>query len=466
MLQKPSDHRREKIKNSAQALGMPSEVKVTSSNRGAVRSWLNGLGVPAHLYDCATLEELELSYSTCGAGYTGLRRFVEKEIGELDQNAVQFWTRRAAQRAWDNMPYYHDDMHDPAIVLSLDGIPDYGTPDQDDTPDPYPQTPPNPFAENEKKEGATPMTTPDPVTDPFTDKAQEEAAAVHLIKALEALQAMGGDGKAGGTDEKRVIELIKEYSISTKIEIKHNGEEREIPEVSHKQLPDILKAVSCGCNVMMVGPAGSGKTTIANQIAKALGVGFFFNGALSSEYKLTGFVDANGKVVRTAFREAYEKGGVYLFDEIDGSMPDALLAFNAALSNGHADFPDGSVDKHKDFYCIAAANTYGRGADRVYVGRSQMDGASLDRFVIIDLDYDEKLEKILAGNDDWTRFVQEARKATMNQKIRHIISPRASIEGAKLLSAGLSRSIVEQATVWKGLDKDTRRKIENAMSEF
>ena len=142
--------------------------------------------------------------------------------------------------------------------------------------------------------------------------------------------------------------------------------------------------------------------------------------------------------------------GLYLFDEIDRSLPEALLALNAALSNDCADFPDGVIPRHKDFVCIAAANTYGKGADRVYVGRSQLDGASLDRFVVIDIDYDEKLEESLSEDKDWVSFVQKVRKAVRDQKVRHIVSPRASIEGSKLLKQGLPRDLVEQATVWKG----------------
>ena len=136
---------------------------------------------------------------------------------------------------------------------------------------------------------------------------------------------------------------------------------------------------------MMVGPAGSGKTTAAHEAAKALGIPFYFTGAIDSAYKLTGFIDAQGRTVRTAFREAFEHGGVFLFDEMDSSMPAALLAFNAALANGHADFPDGIIKRHPDFRAIAACNTFGGGANRQYVGRMQLDAASLDRFAIAPL---------------------------------------------------------------------------------
>jgi MoxR-like ATPase len=144
-----------------------------------------------------------------------------------------------------------------------------------------------------------------------------------------------------------------------------------------------------------------------------------------------------------------------LFDEIDASYPQAVLAFNAALANDCMDFPDKKVERNKDFYCIAAANTFGQGADRQYIGRNQLDAASLDRFIFIDWKFDENLERELAANEDWVNFVQEIRRVIAELKIRHVVSPRASIFGAKLLANGLTRKMVEKSVLWKGLDIST-----------
>jgi cobaltochelatase CobS len=110
-------------------------------------------------------------------------------------------------------------------------------------------------------------------------------------------------------------------------------------EQAHNMLEPVLKAVAAGVTPMLVGPAGSGKTTLARQIAEALDRPFYMAARVTSEYKLTGFIDAAGKAVQTDFRRAYEKGGVFLFDEIDASDADALTAFNAPLANDVADFP-------------------------------------------------------------------------------------------------------------------------------
>jgi len=127
----------------------------------------------------------------------------------------------------------------------------------------------------------------------------------------------------------------------------------------HIQFENLLKYVQAKVNVYLVGSAGSGKTTAAKNIAKALDIPFYFTGAIASEFKLTGFINAQGTIVSTEFRRAYENGGLFLFDEIDASYPQAILAFNAALANDFMDFPDKKIERHKDFYCVAAANTYG-----------------------------------------------------------------------------------------------------------
>lgn len=231
----------------------------------------------------------------------------------------------------------------------------------------------------------------------------------------------------------------------------------------HKSFPSLLKSLEQKSNVYICGPAGSGKTTAAQKCAEALNVPFYFTGAIASEYKLTGFIDAQGKIVSTDFRKAYENGGLFLFDEIDASFPQAVLAFNAALANDFMDFPDKRVQKHENFYCIAAANTIGMGADRQYVGRNQLDAASLDRFVFLDWQYDENLEQELAGNKTWTYKVQKIRKIVNEKKIRFVVSPRASIKGAQLLAAGFSESEVEEMVLWKGMDEATKNSIKKSL---
>src|SRR4029077_13513437 len=200
---------------------------------------------------------------------------------------------------------------------------------------------------------------------------------------------------SAGIDEAQVEAICKrvvgESNLLRPVEVRLPDATRSVG-VQHRQFDEVLQTlVACG-QVWIAGPAGSGKTTLAESCAKALNLAFFFNGAIDSPYKLAGFIDAQGRIIRPAFRQAYENGGVYLFDEVDASMPSAVLASNASMRNGEYDFPDGTIDRHKDFYCFAAANTFGLGASDDYVGRMKQDAAFLDRFPSIYLDYDETLE--------------------------------------------------------------------------
>lgn len=318
--------------------------------------------------------------------------------------------------------------------------------------------------------------------DPFGKRAAPQAPenvpafADYLASAErdeQALEGILGDLMAGVAEhvavalDGRVAELTADVprmvadvlATARRVEISIG----EIPAVefakAHAKLPIILNAVVAGASPMLVGPAGSGKTTLAEQVAKALGRPFYMAARVTSDFKLMGYRTATGELVRTQFREAFEHGGVFLFDEIDASDADALIAFNAALSNGLGDFPDGMVRKHPDFVAIAAGNTFGRGADRQYVGRNQLDAATLDRFAVFEVDYDESLELAIAGDDAWTKWVQSIRAAIDREKVRHIVSPRASIMGARMLAQGMGRTEVEDAVVWKGLDAPTRQRV-------
>lgn len=265
-----------------------------------------------------------------------------------------------------------------------------------------------------------------------------------------------------------IPELVEDniHRLSRVAEIKVGDMPPVQVETAHMALPDVVTAVVAGDSPYLVGPAGSGKTTLAEQVATVLDRKFYIESRVTSEFKLLGFIDAAGHVVRTQFREAYEHGGVFLLDEVDASDPDALTAFNSALANGMAAFPDMLVRRHPDFVAIAAGNTFGRGADRQYVGRNQLDAATLDRFCIIEVDYDEMLELELCGDPEWGRYVQKVRKAVELEKVRHVVSPRASIMGAKLLAAGMERELVEERRIWKGLDEAQRVRIENRMESL
>ena len=80
-------------------------------------------------------------------------------------------------------------------------------------------------------------------------------------------------------------------------------------KLQHNQEETILKVIKAGCSPYMVGPTGSGKTTIAQNIADHMGLEYSYVSGIDSEYKLKGFMNAHGQAVLPPFAQAYGKGG-------------------------------------------------------------------------------------------------------------------------------------------------------------
>lgn len=264
---------------------------------------------------------------------------------------------------------------------------------------------------------------------------------------------------------KRQVEDLVGAMVPTSHEIRvlrADGTERKIAGRPHAELETLVQLASLRLNALMVGPAGSGKTTAGQQVAEALGLPFYsLNlGPSHDEWALLGFKSPDGVYVPGFLREPYEHGGVVLLDEMDNARADALVAINTLIENGHAQFPDGRIERHPDFVLIAGANTYGKGGDRVYM-RNQLDGATLNRYAIIDWDYDETAEFEWAGADarEWVEYVQKIRHAAAALKLRLLFAPRQSVNGAKALRGGMPREKVEALYLWAGVSADDQMRI-------
>lgn len=257
------------------------------------------------------------------------------------------------------------------------------------------------------------------------------------------------------TIQNKMIELGIEPN-RTEIIVKRPDAEPKNVGAQHKDFKTILQTISAGVNTAIVGPAGSGKTTCVHSVANALGLPFYSKSvsAQTGVHEFFGYQDANGNYVRTLFREAYEYGGVFLLDEFDAGNPNVLASMNQATANGSCAFADKMIEKHENFIVVMAGNTYGHGATSEYVGRNSIDKATLDRFAFIFFDYDEDFEYSLATNKSWCKTVQGIRKKVFEKKVKTIVSPRATFDGAKLLSSGMDIEMVKKLLIYKGLTED------------
>ena len=252
-------------------------------------------------------------------------------------------------------------------------------------------------------------------------------------------------------------------SLPKRIEVTSPAGSKVIEGIVHEKFETVLKLVSADIPVFLTGPAGSGKNVICKQVSEALDTEFYFSNAVTQEYKLTGFIDANGNYHETQFYKAFTNGGLFMLDEIDASTPEVLVILNAAIANKYFDFPTGRVTAHDDFRIVAAGNTYGTGADIEYTGRYQLDAASLDRFAIVEIDYSAAIEEAVSdGNRELVEFIRSFRKAVEAAKIKFVVSYR-SIERLAKLSAAFEKAEAIQIGLVRSLAKDDLRTIYNNM---
>lgn len=279
--------------------------------------------------------------------------------------------------------------------------------------------------------------------------------APHLIALIE--------GKV-----RRVVEGALEHVTSTRLEIpRADGSTFTTTGIHHPMFATLVRAMSARQvngrvpGIWLVGPASSGKTHGVEQAAEAIGLPFFTQGACSMAHELTGFIDANGRLQRTPFRDAFENGGVCLLDELDSYDPQATLAVNAALANGVCAFPDGMVKRHIDCIVVGAANTNGQGANATYVGRNRLDAAFLSRFPVkLDWPLDVALEQATSGNEQFAKRVQAARARAEANGVKTQIDARHSMAGAGLIAAGFSEDEAANLTYLAGLSAEQRRMVE------
>ena len=251
-------------------------------------------------------------------------------------------------------------------------------------------------------------------------------------------------------------EILRKYGpLPEIVEIRAPGKEpRPVTGTFHEAFPTVVKLVNMDLPVYLSGEAGTGKNVICKQVAEALNIPFYFTNAVTQEHKLTGFIDAGGHYHETQFYKAFKDGGLFFLDELDASIPEVLIILNAAIANRYFDFPTGKVTAHKDFRLIAAGNTFGTGADNVYSGRYNLDGASMDRFNVIPIKYSDKIERAITDNDkDLLDFCHAFRGLTKTSNINCIFSYRA-LDAITKLKEVLPIKVAIKISLIKGMDKD------------
>lgn len=406
-----------------QALGPRGKCFVKAGdNRSLVKRWLRMRGIPGGTVELATLRELADAYNDS----------TDSHLNNLVQT-VEF--RRAAKAADDKA----------AAALA-----DLGKAIESPTPH------------------APPADGPPHVAAGFI-----EAAILDLVQ---------GRVKAG-VDRDEVTRIVDERladaagMLPRRILVDIPGREAVEMDGQHAIFDRVLKLVLAGESLFIVGPAGCGKTTLCAALAKAQQHDFTYlaGSAGQSESVVTGWLlpGEGGAFVYSPseFVRLYERGNAtILLDEFCAFDPNMTIVLNAALANGHFSVPqrrDNPLVKRGDnVVLIAADNTHGFGPDRIYSGRNQMDGATLDRFTIVEMDYDRALESRLGAAGGLTASemadLWSLRDKVRENKLSRIVSTRAFTKAGNMKRAGDSWETV-LATLTSGWTRDELAKAGRAV---
>ena len=310
-------------------------------------------------------------------------------------------------------------------------------------------------------------------------KAEQQAKRQAQQAQQQAMQqAMGDKGELSPEARKALADAVREEmeKQGTKtIEVKQADKPAvKLDGPQHPVFERVLKLVIAGANVLLVGPAGTGKSYLSEQIGKALGreYGAINGTAGASETQLTGWllpVGENGRMqyVPSIFVRLYQGGNsVFCFDEMDAFDPNMLLIANGALANGHIFIAHKLCGQHvkrgENTSIIGTANTWGTGANQVYMGRNGLDASTTDRFIKVYVDYDKGLERRIAKSvglaPEQAQELWSLRDKVMQHKLRRLVSTRAFQQAGMMLSAGDSWSTVME-TITAGWTPDELAKI-------
>lgn len=316
-----------------------------------------------------------------------------------------------------------------------------------------------------RQDSGFPDTEPDvgeETTDMDTDTPKVDASKVK--PSSEFGKAIWNE--IGGTIAQHVNQLVAKSRLDG-VTVTYKEGEKVVAKVegyTHSALHECIDRVQAGLkNILLVGPAGSGKTQLAADLAKALSYKFASISCTAGmpEWHIVGRATPNlatGQNIYTAsqFVNRYEEGGVALMDELDAADANTLLVMNSSLSNGHLSLPARSehpeAPRHEQFIFVGAANTFGQGANRMYAGRNQLDASTLSRFAcaVIEVDYDRKLEASIVPDTAVCERVWGIRNKVESLGLRRVVGTRELINVYRLVKSGktLQQGIAALTVGW------------------
>ena len=295
------------------------------------------------------------------------------------------------------------------------------------------------------------------------------AKAEELRRKMEEADKAASEAKRKQEEAERIRKELDELNRKLAEEQKRKEEERKRKEqegaknLKHYKTDELIETLKTLGVAYLVGPAGTGKSTLAMDACAQMfdckkddakfGLHFaqisFSPDTTSGE--MVGRCDINGVFHESETVRVYRDGGVILFDEIDNADASMLVKLNTALANGTFATPAGLVKRNPNTYIVCTANTFGTGPDAMYVGRTRLDAATLDRYCMatIEVNYDTKLEsKLMAPlkpeDKTWlTALVKQVRCTIKDKHFRRLCSTRFVINAVKWFLQGKDTTFIK-----------------------
>ena len=238
----------------------------------------------------------------------------------------------------------------------------------------------------------------------------------------------------------------------------------------------LVRSAMRGKNIMMTGPAGTGKTIAAKTLVQALErPDFYFNLGATQDPRATLIGNTHfNKDEGTYFSESLfvkaiqTENAVILLDELSRAHPEAWNILMTVLDLNQRylrlDEKDGSptIKVAKGVSFIATANI-----GNEYTSTRRLDRALEDRFVTIEMDtLDEDGElsllkmKFPSVNPNLLKSVAEIAAATRKElksataKLTNMLSTRAAVEVASLLEDGFTLSEAAEVSIYPFFSED------------
>ena len=237
----------------------------------------------------------------------------------------------------------------------------------------------------------------------------------------------------------------------------------------------LVRSALRGKNIMMTGPAGTGKTLAAQTLQKALQRPFFY-------FNLGATQDPRGTLIGnthfkkdtgTTFAESVfvkaiqTKDAIILLDELSRAHPEAWNILMTVLDPGQKYL---RLDEHQDAPTIPVAEgvTFIATANigNEYTATRAMDRALVDRFIIVEMDVLNKdqekslLKRVHPSLSDAAAnaiadiaSITRTEMGSDNPKISTAVSTRISVEMGGLLADGFSLTEAAEVCIYPFYDK-------------